>query len=65
MERVTMTAQETAEYLGVCTETIYIMCRRKELPYLKIGRRIFFKKDMIDEWMMKQSTNQLVDDQVI
>ncbi|MDQ0158846.1 helix-turn-helix domain-containing protein [Alkalibacillus salilacus] len=49
-----MTAQQTAEYLGVNRETIYRMARRKEIPHFKLGQRIIFSQSSIEEWIREQ-----------
>ena len=32
-------------------QRIYTMIYRKQIPYLKLGKRIFFSKTAIDAWM--------------
>lgn len=54
MERKTLTPQEIAAYIGVSTDTIYTMCKQKQIPYVRIRRRIFFHKETIDKWMRDQ-----------
>ncbi|NIK11159.1 helix-turn-helix domain-containing protein [Alkalibacillus almallahensis] len=49
-----MTAQQTAEYLGLNRETVYRMARRKEIPHFKLGNRILFSKSSIEEWIREQ-----------
>ncbi|WP_277680027.1 helix-turn-helix domain-containing protein [Gracilibacillus dipsosauri] len=49
-----MTAQQTADYLGVCLDTVYRMARKKEIPHYKIRRRVYFSKTAIDDWIKKQ-----------
>jgi len=42
-----MTVQEVADYLQVHTNTIYLMCKRKEIPHYRLGANIrFIKKDI-------------------
>lgn len=54
MTRQTMTVQEAADYLGVCTDTIYSMVREKEIPHFRVRRRIFFTRSAINEWIREQ-----------
>jgi excisionase family DNA binding protein len=54
MTRITMTVQEVAQYIGVCEDTIYAMVREKQIPHVRVRRRIFFRKDTIDVWMERQ-----------
>lgn len=36
--------REISELLGVCTDAVWKMCRRGELPAVKIGKRWYVKK---------------------
>lgn len=53
-----MTVQEAADYLGVSTDTIYNMVREKQIPHIRVRRRIFFRIDTLDIWLkeMEEST---------
>lgn len=51
IKRSTLTVREAATYLGVSTDTIYKLCREKKITHLRIGSRILFKKEKLDEWM--------------
>ncbi|MDM5310349.1 helix-turn-helix domain-containing protein [Peribacillus frigoritolerans] len=54
IERRTMTVQETAAYLGVSKDLIYNMVKTGELPAVKLGRRILFRKEVLERWMQAQ-----------
>lgn len=49
-----MTAHEVAAYIGVHPDTIYTMVKQKQIPHVRIRRRIFFHKETIDKWMREQ-----------
>ncbi|WP_102274055.1 excisionase family DNA-binding protein [Cytobacillus massiliigabonensis] len=51
MQRKTLTAQEIANYIGVHVDTIYTMVRQKEIPHVRVRRRILFNIETIDAWM--------------
>lgn len=51
IERTTMTNKEVAEYLGLSDEFIYKLVRQKQIPFMRVGRRILFKKASIDKWL--------------
>lgn len=57
MGKITMTVQEVADYIGVSADTIYAMVREKQIPYIKVRRRYFFRKPTIDDWMGQQEVN--------
>ena len=46
-----MTAQELAAYLKIDKQTVYRKFRRGELPGVKVGRVIRFRKAVIDAWL--------------
>ena len=50
-----MTVQELAEYLKLDPQTVYRRFRRGELPGVKIGKAIRFKRDVIDGWLRAMS----------
>ncbi|WP_223662895.1 helix-turn-helix domain-containing protein [Pseudobacillus badius] len=54
IERQTMTAQETADYLGVSKDLVYNMVKTGELPAVRIGRRILFRREALERWMQMQ-----------
>lgn len=54
MQRITLTTQEVADYIGVSADTIYTMVRQKQIPHLRVRRRILFNRETIDAWMRDQ-----------
>lgn len=50
-----MTAKQLAYYLRVNELTIYKRVRLGEIPVVKIGRALRFKKDIIDKWLEVES----------
>ncbi|MFS0555057.1 helix-turn-helix domain-containing protein [Brevibacillus sp. 179-C9.3 HS] len=43
-----------AEYLNVSTDSIYAMVREKQIPHVRIRKRILFHMDIIEEWLKNQ-----------
>lgn len=46
-----MRVQDVARYLQMKPLAIYRKVQRKEIPFLKAGRSIRFKKEDIDRWL--------------
>ncbi len=46
-----MTVSEVAVYLRVNPQTVYRKAKTGELPALRIGRAIRFRRTELDEWM--------------
>lgn len=42
---------ELAEYLGVSSDCIYTMVREKQIPFVRVRKRIVFRKESIDTWL--------------
>ncbi|KAB2335049.1 helix-turn-helix domain-containing protein [Bacillus mesophilum] len=59
VQRKTQTAKEIANYIGVHVDTIYTMVRQKQIPHLKVRRRILFNRETIDAWMRDQESKSL------
>lgn len=55
-----------ADYLGVCTDTIYTMVREKQIPHARVRRRIIFSRETIDAWIREQEAkSMIVEDEAI
>lgn len=50
-----LTAEELADYLKLDPQTIYRKFRKGELPGVKIGRAVRFKREVIDAWLRVKS----------
>lgn len=56
MNQITMTAKDTAAYLGISYWKLTMMCKAGEVPHLRAGNRILFRKETLDRWMANQET---------
>ncbi|GED55139.1 DNA-binding protein [Brevibacillus borstelensis] len=56
MDQITMTAKDTAAYLGISYWKLTMMCKAGEIPHLRAGNRILFRKETLDRWMANQET---------
>ncbi len=55
-EKKLLTVRELAEYLGLSEITIYRKVKAGEIPAKKIGGSWRFPKDLIDEWLKKETS---------
>ncbi len=46
--------KEVAKYLNCSQSTIRKLLRNNQIPYFRVGYRIFFKKSLIDLWISNQ-----------
>ena len=47
-----MNVQQVADYLSISKQTVYGMTCRMEVPFYKRGKKNYFKKRDIDEWLL-------------
>jgi len=46
--------KEASEYLGITENALYCMVYRRQIPFVKIGKRLKFDKIDLDKWIEKQ-----------
>jgi excisionase family DNA binding protein len=51
MEKVYLNIDELSQYLGIKKSNLYSKVEHREIPFYRLGRLIFFKKDEIDAFM--------------
>lgn len=54
LERSTLKAKEAAAYLGVSYWLLLEMAKRGEVPHIRAGRLVLFRKEALDDWMRQQ-----------
>jgi excisionase family DNA binding protein len=50
-----LTVKEVADYLKVNERTIYRLATKKEIPSFRVGASWRFKREEIDEWIIRQN----------
>ena len=53
---LTMSVQEAAEQLGICTKYCYMLTHRADFPTIKIGRRTRISREGLQEWIRQNSS---------
>jgi excisionase family DNA binding protein len=51
---ITMTAKDAAALLGISYWKLTMMCKAKEIPHLRVGNRLLFRKETLERWMANQ-----------
>jgi excisionase family DNA binding protein len=59
MERQTLSAKEAAKYIGISYWLILEIAKRKEIPCIRIGSRVLFRKDALDNWMAEREVESV------
>ncbi len=49
-----LSRKEVAKYLGVCSATISRWEKNRAFPFYRIGSRNFYKRQDVDNWILKQ-----------
>ena len=52
-----MKVSEVAEYLRVNPQTVYRKAKAGEMPVLRIGRAIRFRKSELDDWLKGETAS--------
>jgi excisionase family DNA binding protein len=54
-----MTVHDVARYLLLSEAKVYKLARQGCLPAIRLGKSWRFRKDLIDEWMRKETVGAL------
>lgn len=60
--RVTLTAQEAADYVGVSPWLIYELVKRREIPCVKAGGKYLFRAETLIKWMEEKEAASITVD---
>ncbi len=54
-----LTAEQAAKQLGITRRTLDAMCARREgPPRTRIGRRVYYRKEALADWLLQQEHRQ-------
>jgi excisionase family DNA binding protein len=56
-ERPFLTLKETAKYLGLAEQTIYQYSSERSIPFMKKGKKLYFLKEDLDNWLKMDRYN--------
>lgn len=57
--------KEVSEYLHCSISTIRKLIRANQIPYFRIGNRLLFNREQIDNWIFIQTSNTMILEQQI
>lgn len=52
-----MTAAEAAELIRLPRSSVYELARNGRIPFIRIGRRIFFIRGVLIQWLIDEMTD--------
>ena len=59
--REVMDIRQASDYLGISADTLYKYASEGFIPAFKLGNRWRFKKDLLDRWMEKVSSERALE----
>ena len=59
VERTTLTMKETADYLGISYWLVNQLVRRREIPCARVGGRVLFRVQALDEYLKEKEEKSL------
>jgi excisionase family DNA binding protein len=54
MKPVTISAKTAAKYLNVSYWKILDMAKKNEIPHIRAGALVLFRKETLDNWIVEQ-----------
>lgn len=58
-----LTLSEACEYLNLAKQTLYGFTSKNDIPFIKRGKKLYFKKSELENWLM--AGKQLTKDEII
>jgi excisionase family DNA binding protein len=59
IQRTTLTMKEASEYLGISYWLINQLVRRKQIPCARVGGRVLFRVQALDEYLSKMEKESI------
>jgi len=59
LEVVVMTVHEVAKYLRLSEAKVYQMTKKGHVPAIRLGKTWRFRKDLLDEWIRRETEKSL------
>lgn len=60
MESRYLSVDACATYIGRTQDAIRGLVKRRQIPHVKIGRRVQFDKEAVDKWVQRHSKRGVV-----
>ena len=58
MDRL-LNIEEVAIQIGLSKSTLYVYTCKKQIPYIKLGRRVMFDPKRIDRWIRERMIEEI------
>ncbi len=57
-KRLSVSAKEAAQMIGVSMPTMYELCHRADFPSMTIGKKIIIPIEGLEQWLTEQSSGR-------
>lgn len=61
-QRVTIKAEQAAEYVGISYWLLLRLCKAKKIPFIQAGSRFLFRQESLDRWMANQEAINMLNE---
>ena len=49
-----LSIKDAATALGICERTVWALVKKRQLPHLRVGRRLLFSRAALEAWIAQQ-----------
>lgn len=49
-----LSIKDAAAALGICERTVWTLVKERQLPHLRVGRRLLFSRAVLEAWIAQQ-----------
>ncbi|MBX9653849.1 helix-turn-helix domain-containing protein [bacterium] len=53
-DRILVSIKEAAYLLGICERSLWTLVQERQIPHLRLGRRLLFSRDSLQSWVTEQ-----------
>lgn len=54
-----LSVKESSIYLNLAKITVYKFVSSRQIPFIKVGRRVLFRKQDLDKWLEQKSVKPI------
>jgi excisionase family DNA binding protein len=62
-EKILLSANEVAQLLGIAPWTVHALVKRRELPHVRLGKRVLFPRRELEAFLAEQAQASLAQDE--
>ena len=54
-----LTIREAADHVGLSVDSLYHRVSQRSIPFVKLGKRVMFDRQALDEWLSAASRDAM------